>query len=79
MLKARQTASTGKGIRNFHTPSLKFDALDYTEMIDWSTTKILSPPLLRGISDEEIKSFIQSGETPDWDIREVTRKPWSVA
>lgn len=70
VLKARQSASKGKGIRSFHTPSLKFDALDYTEMIDWMSTKILSPPFLRGISNEEIESFIQSGEFPDWDIRE---------
>lgn len=70
VLKARQSASTGKGIRNFHTPSLKFDALDYTDMMDWSTTKISSPPLLRGISNEEIESFIKSGEIPDWDIKE---------
>lgn len=70
MLKARQSASTGKSIRNFHTPSLKFDALDYTDMIDWNTIKISSPPLLRSVSNEDIKSFIQSGERPDWDIKD---------
>lgn len=69
VLKARQSVSIGKGVRNFHTPLLNFDALDYTEMIDWNATKISSPPLLRGVSNEEIKSFIQSGEVPDWDIK----------
>ena len=59
VLKARQTVSKGKGIRNFVTPTLNFDAVDYTELIDWNVAKLSSPPLLRRVTNEEIHSFVQ--------------------
>lgn len=69
VLKARQTVPKGKGIRNFITPTLNFDAVDYTQLIDWNVEKISSPPLLRRVTNEEIHSFIQSGDIPDWDVK----------
>ncbi|KAK3925578.1 Bis(5'-nucleosyl)-tetraphosphatase, symmetrical [Frankliniella fusca] len=48
------------------------EAQDYTDMIDWSSTTIYSPPILRNIKNEEIQSLIDSGEMPQWD---VTRFP----
>lgn len=51
----------GKPIRNFNTPRINFVATDYTDMICWATCKLSPPPLLRRITDEEIKQLIHSG------------------
>ena len=69
VLKARQTKSKGKSIRNFIPPTLNFEAHDYTEIIHWNTAKLSSPPLLRGVSNEEINSCITTGDMPDWNVQ----------
>lgn len=54
ILKAGQNYQKGKSIRNFITPQLNFEANDYLELIQWSSCKVTSPPLLRAISDETL-------------------------
>ncbi|GFT03183.1 hypothetical protein NPIL_305591 [Nephila pilipes] len=39
------------------------------EIIDWSTTKLFSLPLLRKVTNEDITVFIISEDTPDMDIK----------
>lgn len=68
VLKARECVSKGKSIRNFVTPKINFNASEYTELIDWKSTKICPPPVLRNITDDEIRSLIQSAEIPKWDL-----------
>jgi len=69
IIKARSLASKRKFIRSFQPPKINFFATDYTEMIDWNTTTLFPPPLLRRVSDEDIWSKIQSGETAaEWNF-----------
>ncbi|KAK3911413.1 HTH-type transcriptional regulator GltR [Frankliniella fusca] len=76
--RANSQAPTGgvrarkSGVRNFVLPQINFKKQDYTDMMDWSSTTIYSPPILRNIKNEEIQSLIDSGEMPQWD---VTRFP----
>lgn len=49
-------------------PKLNFKAQDYSEIINWMDCDLSSPPLLKDISDDEIKSHIQSDSVPNWDI-----------
>ena len=69
IIKARSLASRRKFIRSFKPPKINFLATDYTEMIDWNTTTLLPNPLMRRVSDKDIWSMIQSGETPaEWNL-----------
>ncbi|GBM25556.1 hypothetical protein AVEN_272551-1 [Araneus ventricosus] len=49
-------------------PKLNFKAQNYSEIINWMDYDLSSPPLLKDISDDEIKSHIQSDSVPNWDI-----------
>lgn len=69
VLKARLKVSNGKGIRNFITPTLNFDAAHYTELIHWNVVKLSSSPLLRRVANKEIHSIVQSDNTSDWDVK----------
>lgn len=64
VLNAREIISKGKNIRNFAFDTLIFDAIYYTELINWNVAKLLSPRLFRKISNEETSFFIQSGDIP---------------
>lgn len=67
ILKARQVDQKRKNIRSFMTPKLNFNAQDYSELINWMDCDLSSPPLLKDISDDEIKSHIESDSVPNWD------------
>lgn len=69
VLKGRERVSKGKTVRNFVPPKLNFNATEYTELIDWNSVKLSPPPLLRNTSNDEIKYFIQSGEVPNWVVK----------
>lgn len=43
-----------KGIRRFHVPQLNFKAKSYTELINWKTTPITEPPLIKKLSNDEL-------------------------
>ena len=47
ILKARQSTSKGKTIRNFVPPKINFEATDYTEIIYWNTCPLYPPPMLQ--------------------------------
>ncbi|GBO31115.1 hypothetical protein AVEN_239507-1 [Araneus ventricosus] len=64
ILKARQLDQK----RTFLTPKLNFKAQDYSEIINWMDCDLCSPPLLKDMSDDEIKSHIQSDSVPNSDI-----------
>lgn len=68
ILKARQVDARRKTIRKFMPPKINFNAQEYSEMINWIDCELSSPPLLAEISDEEIKSHIQSDSIPDWNV-----------
>lgn len=57
ILKARNNKP--EGIRVFKVPTLKFDAQDYVDLINWSECTITEPPLTMGISDTELANLIK--------------------
>lgn len=73
ILKARKCASKEKTIRNFVPPKINFKDTHYTEIIDWCTCPLYSPPILRGVSDDEIKLLINSDTKS---IRDIKEFPW---
>lgn len=61
ILKARSEAietSANAHPRKFIVPSINFQAQKFQDMIDWEKETIHEPPVLRGLSDEQIRSFI---------------------
>lgn len=68
ILKARQIDARRKTVRTFTPPKINFNAQEYSEMINWMDCELSSPPLLAEISDDEIKSHIDSDSIPDWNI-----------
>jgi len=55
ILKARKTVLSG--IRKFVVPKLKFDASDYTELIDWQMC-VTEPQLTSDVSEEDMMQFV---------------------
>lgn len=69
IIKARTLSSESKSIRNFKPPKINFLATDHIEMIDWKTTALSPPPLLRRVTDQEIWSKIKSrGTAAEWKL-----------
>lgn len=68
ILKGRQSAKKKK-IRVFVPPKINFEARDYTEIIDWQSCKLTPPPLLRNVTDEEIKLFVNQDFKPIMDFK----------
>lgn len=69
IIKARAVASNKKLIRTFKPPKLNFQAKEYYEIIDWTTTAIYPPPLLRRVSDEEMWAKISTANTAkEWNF-----------
>ncbi|GBN25492.1 hypothetical protein AVEN_150623-1 [Araneus ventricosus] len=68
ILKMRQLDQKKTTIRTFMPPKLNFKAQDYLEIINWMDCNLSSHLLLKDISDDEIKSHIQSDSVPNWDI-----------
>ena len=58
---------------------MNFEVTYYIELIDWNVVKLSTPPLLRRTTNEEIASFIESGDKPDWHIKNFhfARNQWS--
>ncbi|GBL81875.1 hypothetical protein AVEN_50478-1 [Araneus ventricosus] len=67
ILKARQIVPKKKTVRNFVPPKLNFQASDYIE-INWNSCVVYPPLVLRDLSEDDIKSLINSETTP---IREI--------
>ncbi|XP_053950548.1 uncharacterized protein LOC128871890 [Anastrepha ludens] len=61
ILKARETTSTAKNsVRSFILPKLNFNATNYYEMIDWSSTILSPPPVLRNVLNADLLSSIDN-------------------
>jgi len=43
---------------------LNFESDDYIDLIDWQSSKITEPPVLKLISDEDLEGLVRSGKTP---------------
>lgn len=54
IIKAR-TAKKSNSLRVFKPPKLNFSAQDYTEIIVWQECEISAPPVLRNISDDDLR------------------------
>ena len=72
ILKARQTVPKKKTVRNFVPPKINFQASDYTEIINWNSCVLYPPPMLRDLSEDDIKSLINSDTKT---IREIQKFP----
>ncbi|GBN92882.1 hypothetical protein AVEN_206234-1 [Araneus ventricosus] len=72
ILKARQIVPKKKTVRNFVPPKINFQASDYIEIINWNSNVVYPPPMLRDLSEDDIKSLINSDTTP---IREIQKFP----
>ena len=57
LLKSRNQPSLCKNVRNFLPPDLNFQATDYTELINWSTCKLSSPPMIVHVTTESMLFF----------------------
>ncbi|GBM08072.1 hypothetical protein AVEN_122989-1 [Araneus ventricosus] len=73
ILKARQIVPKKKTVRNFVPPKINFQASDYIEIINWNSCVVYPPPMLRDLSEDDIKSLINSETTP---IREIQKFPY---
>lgn len=67
ILKARSSKkdSDKQNIRVFKIPKLNFEAEDYSDIVDWQNIEVSDPPALSKYLDEELKSFITTGEIPE--------------
>ena len=52
--RGRKPAST---VRVLELPNPIYSAKDFTSMIDWSKSQVTEPPVLRDLSEEDIKAF----------------------
>ena len=48
-------AASAKDIRIFQLPNFNFDAKDYIDIIPWHECKVIEPPILSRLSDDELK------------------------
>ncbi|GBN54877.1 hypothetical protein AVEN_17439-1 [Araneus ventricosus] len=71
ILKARQIVPK-KTVGNFVPPKINFQASEYIEIINWNSCVVYHPPMLRDLSEDDIKSLINSDTTA---IREIQTFP----
>ncbi|ESN96663.1 hypothetical protein HELRODRAFT_163757 [Helobdella robusta] len=60
IIKARNT-DNGFKQRIFKTPKLNFSAKDYTEIISWQECQVTLPPVLRDVTNDELKKMAKDG------------------
>ncbi|GBL94044.1 hypothetical protein AVEN_185018-1 [Araneus ventricosus] len=75
ILKARQIILKRKTVRNFIPPKINPQlhyASDYIEIINWNSCVVYPPPMLRDLSEDDIKSLINSDTMP---IKEIQKFP----
>ncbi|GBM26381.1 hypothetical protein AVEN_239376-1 [Araneus ventricosus] len=70
--QARQIVPKEKNVRNFVPPKINFQASDYIEIINCNSCAVYPPPMLRDLSEDDIKSVINSDTTP---IRGIQKFP----
>ncbi|GBL97455.1 hypothetical protein AVEN_105803-1 [Araneus ventricosus] len=72
ILKARQSFLKKKTVRNFVQPKICFQASYYIEIMNWNSCVVYPSPMLRDLSEDDIKSLINSDATP---IRKMQKFP----
>lgn len=66
-----KSLSSENEIRQFEVPTLNFEAVTYTEIIDWSGCEVFVPPALKNLKIDEIEKFLEDNEVPStWDFVE---------
>jgi hypothetical protein len=65
ILKARQINAKRKTIRAFKSPKINSNAEKYSDIINWMNCELSSSTWLAGISDDKIKSYIDSDSIND--------------
>lgn len=69
VLKARSVKTNGKSaVRTFHTPTLNFEAKDYSELIDWSKCRLSPPPMMRKLTTETISTYLTNKTLPEFEF-----------
>ena len=62
-MKARAANPSGQ-IRRFKVPAkLNFDAVEYFDMIDWAVCPISEPPIIKAMTDVELRDLITTEVT----------------
>jgi hypothetical protein len=61
VLKARKS-NEAPDVRVFNLPKLKFEAVQYTDMIAWQECNITEPPVTRHLDTAEIERYIETGD-----------------
>lgn len=51
----------------FHTPTLDFEATDYSELINWCRCKISPPSMMRKLSTETISTYLRNKTLPEFE------------
>jgi len=66
VMKARAAGADPSGqIRRLKVPAkLNFDAVEYFYMIDWAVCPISEPPVIKAITDPELRDLITTEVTP---------------
>jgi hypothetical protein len=66
VMKARAAGADPSGqIRRFKVPAkLNFDAVEYFDMIDWAVCPISEPPVIKAMTDAELRDLITTEVTP---------------
>ncbi|GBN41734.1 hypothetical protein AVEN_192267-1 [Araneus ventricosus] len=72
ILRARQIGPKKKTVRNFLAPKINFQASDYIQIINWNSFAVYPPLMLRDLSEDDVKSLINSDTTS---IREIQKFP----
>jgi len=57
-MRARASKKLQKVIRMDEIPTLKVDAADYIDLIDWQSCELIEPPLIKDITVTDLSSSI---------------------
>jgi hypothetical protein len=66
IFSCRKVSKQNSEIRKFSKTHVKvnWDADNYYQMIDWSTSQVTPPPLLQSFSDENLLAAVEIGPVP---------------
>ena len=71
VMKARAADPSGQ-IRRFKVPAkLNFDAVEYFDTIDWAVCPISEPPVIKAMTDAELRDLITTEVTPAVIFRKI--------
>ena len=54
------SAEASDELRQYQLPKINFDAVHYSQLIDWSKERIIEPPLTLSVSEADLLSFGES-------------------